>query len=135
MNSQQSDFDRKKIVAYWVETSEEDYNTMSHLYKLKKYEWALFLGHISLEKLLKGLYVQTHKEHAPFTHNLYRLGELIGLEISDEYADWLDVITSFNLNARYDDYEREFAKQCTPAFAKLWIDRIMVLRKWIKNKL
>jgi len=28
--------------------------------------------------------------------------------MTDEYSDWLDEITSFNLNARYDDYKREF---------------------------
>lgn len=116
-------------------TSEEDYNTMLSLYNSKTYGWALFLGHISLEKILKALYVQTHKNHAPFTHNLYRLCELIGVDVTDEYADWLDVITSFNLNARYEDYKREFYKQCTPQFAKLWLNRITVLREWIKNKL
>ncbi len=95
----------------------------------------IFLGHISTEKLLKALYVKRFNKHAPFTHNLYRLGELIGLEMSDEYSDWLDEITSFNLNARYDDYKKEFYKLCTPDYTKSWIDKIIILRTWIKEML
>jgi HEPN domain-containing protein len=53
------------------------------LYNSKSFEWALFLWHISTEKLLKALYVKRLKKHAPFNHNLYRLGELIGLDMSD----------------------------------------------------
>jgi len=64
---------------------------------------------------------------------LYRLGELIGLEMSDEYSDWLDEITSFNLNARYDDYKREFYKLCTPEYTQAWIEKIKAIRTWIKE--
>jgi hypothetical protein len=82
-----------------------------------------------------SLYVKKFKEHAPFTHNLFRLGELIGLDMTDEYSDLLDEITSFNLNARYDDYKREFYKLCTPEYTKEWIDKIKVIRTWIKEML
>ncbi len=135
MGKNQSDINVDKIVKHWIETSDDDFNTMLTLYNSGSYGWALFLGHISTEKLLKALYVKRFKEHAPFTHNLFRLGELIGLDISDEYADWLDEITSFNLNARYDDYKKEFYKHCTHDFTREWIERIKIIRSWIKRML
>lgn len=95
----------------------------------------LFLGHILVEKLLKALYVKLHKKHAPTIHNLYRLAELCEIDLTAEYSDWLDTITSFNINARYDDYKREFYNLCTPAYTESWIDRIKEIRKWIKQKL
>ena len=49
--------------------------------------------------------------------------------------DWLDKITSFNLNARYDDYKREFYSLCSKEFTKEWIDKIKIIRSWIKQKL
>ena len=118
-----------------IDTSDEDYETMLSLYDSKSYGWALFLGHISTEKLLKAYYVKKFKKHAPFIHNLYRLAELIELELSDEYADWLDEITSFNLNTRYNDYKREFYSLCTPEFTNDWIDKINTIRTWIKQML
>jgi len=75
------------------------------------------------------------KKHAPPIHNLYRLAEISEMEISDEYADWFDTITSFNINARYNDFKREFFKQCTREYANLWIGRIKLLKEWISQKL
>lgn len=135
MDTENSFVDKEKIVNHWIETSETDFQTMKTLYESKSYSWALFLGHISVEKLLKAVYVNRFGKHAPFTHNLYRLAEQIEFELSDEHSDWLDEITSFNLNARYDDYKREFYSLCTPDFTKLWIEKIEILREWIKEKL
>ncbi len=135
MNEDNSNFDVDKIVEHWIHTSEDDFKTMLNLYDSKSYSWSLFLGHISTEKLLKAYFVRINKKHAPFTHNLYRLAELNELELTDEYADWLDKITSFNLNARYDDYKREFHSLCTVDFTKEWIEKIQILRLWIKQML
>lgn len=135
MSDNKSNIDVDRIVKHWIETSDDDFNTMVTLYNSKSFSWSLFLGHISTEKLLKALYVKRFREHAPFTHNLYRLGELIGLEMSDEYSDWFDEITSFNLNARYDDYKKEFYKLCTPEYTQAWIEKIKTIRTWIKEML
>ncbi len=126
--------DIEKIANHWEKTSDNDFNTMLTLFKAKDYAWALFLGHISIEKLLKALYVKKYEKHAPFTHNLYRLAELLELDLANKYADWFDEITSFNLNARYDDYKREFYSLCTVEYATKWIENIKILRIWIKQK-
>ena len=125
----------EKIVKHWIETSDDDFNTMLILFRSKSYHWALFMGHIAIEKLLKAYYVKQKGSHAPFTHNLYRLAELGEIEISEEYADWLFKITTFNLNARYDDYKKEFYTMCTIDFAKEWIEKIKILQQWIKQML
>ena len=133
MDNSQLDID--KIVQHWVQTSDDDFNTMLILFRSKSNHWALFMGHIAIEKLLKAYFVKQHNQHAPFTHNLYRLAELGGLEISEEYADWLFKITTFNLNARYDDYKKEFFGLCTVDFTKEWIEKIKILQQWIKQML
>jgi len=105
---------------------------MMVLFKNKSYNWALFLGHISIEKSLKALYIKKKGTHPPFIHNLFRLAELSDLEISEEYADWLDKITAFNLNARYDDFKREFFQICTPEFTNQWIEKIGLIVNRVK---
>ena len=55
--------------------------------------------------------------------------------MTDEYEDWLDAISLFNINARYDDYKHEFHKQCTKDFVRIWKERIEEIREWIKEKL
>ena len=135
MTDNNSNIDVDNIVKHWIDTSDDDFEAMLILYNSKSYGWSLFLGHISTEKLLKALYVKRFKKHAPFTHNLYRLGELIGLEMTDEYSDWLDEITLFNLNARYNDYKKEFYNLCNAEYTKNWIDKIKIIRTWIKEML
>lgn len=135
MSEDAQQIDPTKIASHWIETSEEDFYTMQKLFESNSYTWSLFLGHISVEKLLKACYVKKFGKHAPFTHNLYRLTELCKLELSEELADWLDKITTFNLNARYDDYKREFYQLCTKDYTEEWIEKIKTIREWIKQKL
>lgn len=135
MNDESININVEKIVKHWIDTSEDDFKTMISLYDSKSYNWALFLGHISVEKLLKAYFVRKFKKHAPLTHNLYRLAEQCEIELNNEYSDWFDKITAFNLNARYDDYKREFYALCTAEFTKSWIEKIKLLRSWIKQML
>ncbi len=62
-----------KIIEYWKDSSNQNYITMQNLLKSKDYSWALFIGHLVIEKLLKALYVKKHQKYAIFTHDLLRL--------------------------------------------------------------
>lgn len=124
-----------KIVEYWLISSERDYQTMKNLYNSKDYNWSLFLGHLVIEKVLKALYVKKLQKHPLFTHDLLRLADKIGLTLSKEQEEWLDEITTFNLNARYDNYKQEFFRLCTQKFTLYWIDNIKNLRKWLISQL
>ncbi|MDD3687181.1 MAG: HEPN domain-containing protein [Bacteroidales bacterium] len=135
MHEDLNNIDVDKIVLHWVETSDSDYESMLTLFNARRYNWTLFIGHITIEKLLKAVYVKKKEKHAPFTHNLYRLAELSEISLSSEYSDWLDEITSFNLNARYDDYLKEFYQLSTLEYTEKWVKRIEILREWIKKML
>lgn len=127
--------DIDKIIAYWRNSSEQDHQTMNNLLKSKDYNWALFIGHLVLEKLLKALYVKKHQKHAFFTHDLLRLSKRIELKTSEEQEEWLDEISTFNLNARYDNYKQDFQKLCNEEFTLKWINNIEKLRQWLIRKL
>ncbi len=124
-----------EIIEYWENSSDMDFNTMMNLYKSKDYHWSLFIGHLVLEKLLKALFVRKKKRQPLFTHDLLRLAKKTGINITNEQADMLDTITTFNINARYDDYKQDFYKLCTKKFTEIWIEKIKELRKWIKEQL
>jgi hypothetical protein len=63
------------------------------------------------------------------------LAQKCQIDINEEYADWLDKITTFNINARYDDYKKEFYSMCNAEFTSEWIEKTKVLREWIRQKL
>lgn len=127
--------DIEKTYNYWITTSDKDFETMVHLYNSKDYHWALFIGHIVIERLIKAGVIKKINDHAPFTHDLRRLAKLSQIEFKNEHLVWLDTITTFNLNTRYDSYKQAFYKKCTSDFTSEWISNIKELRKWIKAKL
>ena len=126
---------KDELVKYWVESSDNDFSTMNHLFEKKDYHWSLFIGHLVVEKLLKAYYVQNADAHPPRTHNLLRLAEKSELELSESRKDFLTTVTAFNLRARYDDYKMAFYKTCTLEFTEKWINEIKGFRKWIKKEL
>ena len=50
--------DKVRIIYYWIESSENDFKTMNDLYQTKNNSWALFMGHLVIEKLLKALFIK-----------------------------------------------------------------------------
>jgi HEPN domain-containing protein len=130
-----NNFDINNTINHWISRSDQDYDTMIHLYNSKDYHWSLFIGHLVIERLLKAIVVKNTKSHAPFTHDLRRLAILTDLDFTEDFNRYFDTITTFNLNARYDDYKQDFYKKCTSEYANIWITHIKTLRKWIKTKL
>jgi HEPN domain-containing protein len=127
-------FDKDRVIKHWIDSSDQDYETMVHLFESQDFSWSLFIGHIVIEKLIKASVVESKNDHAPFTHDLSKLAALSNLKFSEEQLDWLDTLTTFNLNARYDSYKSAFYKKCTPEYTREWIEIIIKLRSWIKHR-
>lgn len=109
---------REDVFDYWVESSDNDFKAMHHLFEKGDYSWSLFIGHLVIEKLLKAVYVQKIDISPPFIHDLARLAEKATILLTEDQKDVLDTLTTFNLQTRYDDYQRTFYKKCTRHFAK-----------------
>ena len=122
------------VVGKWLESSDNNYLTLNNMIKSKDYIWALFMGHLVLEKILKAIFVKKLNKHPLFTHDLLLLATRSNLELSEEYIEWLDTITTFNINARYDNYKQDFYKLCTKEFTDTWINRIEILRRWLMTQ-
>ena len=123
------------IIQHWVTMSDNDYDAMMDLYRSKRYNWTLFLGHLVIEKLLKACYVRHNNEHPILSHNLLKLALKSGIVVNDELQLQLDAITAFNMNARYDDVKLSFYKKYTPEYTTYWLNQIQTLRLWIKKLL
>lgn len=127
------EFNREKLIQYWLASSDDDFETMEAMYRARRYNWTLFVGHLMIEKLLKAYYVKVKKDFPPFIHNLMRLAEKAEIELNEENKLFFITVTAFNINARYDDYKMSFQKKCTPEYTAQWIEEIKVKRLWIKK--
>ncbi len=126
---------KDELIKYWIDASDLDLHAMKNLYDSKDYVWCLFLGHIVIEKLLKALAIKNNVESLPKIHDLNKLAIAAGLEIDNTLADLLDVITAFNIEARYPDYKKEFYKKADLEFTHYYQIKISELRLWLIDQL
>jgi len=112
-----------------------DFAAMENLLSNGHYVWALFVGRLVIEKLLKALYVKRVDPQVPRSHNLLAIAEKTGLELNAEQKLFMDEITGFNIRARYPDVKMRFFKKATHAFAEERLIRIKEFRKWLMAKI
>ena len=108
--------DTERIKDYWIVESEYDLKVAWDNFNAKNYSYALFFGHLVIEKILKAIYVDRKKEHAPFIHNLLKLTEISEISIDQAQKDALNEITRFNLESRYPDDKKNFRKRMHRGF-------------------
>ena len=125
----------ENIKSYWMIEADEALNVTDHLFEKKDYSYALFFGHLAVEKILKAFYVDNKKEHAPPIHNLQRIANLSGISLDEDKTEKLILISSFNIEARYPDVKRSFREKCTKEFTLEQIRVIKEIYKWLKAKI
>lgn len=116
--------DKNKLIKYWLETARHDYDTMSSLFKSKRYSDSLFYGHLVLEKVLKALVVKRTGKHPKPIHNLLVLLQDSNIILEKEENEFLAEANKFNIRARYPDYKLGFYKLCTFTYTKPRVERI-----------
>lgn len=94
------------------------------------------MGHLVIEKLLKGLYAKNNPNNpiAPKIHNLILLSQKANLEVPSEIRPKIQTINTFNISSRYDDYKRTFDKKCTDDYTSEQVKNVEEVRKWLKEQ-
>lgn len=111
--------DQQKVIQFWRDSAKHDLETARDLIKLKHYDWALFIYHLAIEKLLKALVVKASIT-PPYTHKLAHLADVAELKLPDDYREWLKEITTFNVEARYNSVKLEFYRKANQNYTQLW---------------
>jgi HEPN domain-containing protein len=125
---------RKQHVDYWLRGASENMKDMRGAIKSKRRAMAMFCGHLSVEKMLKGLCavrdIEVWKEH-----ELMKLAKKSGLNttLSADQRKELATISSFNIQARYDDTKMRFHATCTPQYVVEWSKKITAWYKYLKK--
>jgi HEPN domain-containing protein len=127
---------KEQHIKYWIESAENDLNAATNLLASNNYDWALFLGHLVLEKALKAVYVYNNTELVPpKTHNLIKLKELCGISLEKDHERFLVEANKFHIEARYPSIKQEFYKICTKDYAEKKFKKITEIFQWIKSQM
>lgn len=128
-------FDLDKTIQYWVDGAAYDLATGKSLLKERRFPYALFFGHLALEKILKALVVRSTGEHAPYTHSLLVLASKLDFKIPEPVMDQLAESMEFHIEARYPDEQKAFYEKCTESFTLQKYNEIEKVYQWLIEKL
>ena len=125
----------RQAIKYWLKSSANDWPVAQHLFEKKDYHYALFFGHLTVEKILKALYIDRCGTVPPFTHSLNLLAEKSSLKLTFEQNKLLETITDFNIEARYPGDKFTFWKRCTGAYTKKYLSKIEEMKEWLLSQI
>ena len=110
---------KAQIIKNWLTKAQSDVKTAKDLFNLKHFDWCLFVWHLAIEKALKAKIISLNKD-VIYTHDLRRLASKTDIKFTKDQLEQLDEITSFNIEARYDDYKLSFYKKANKDYAYRW---------------
>ncbi|HZI68360.1 MAG: HEPN domain-containing protein [Ginsengibacter sp.] len=127
---------KEEHVKYWKESADESWESALYLAKGKHFSLCLFALHLTLEKLLKALWIkESVTDTPPYTHDLQKLSEELQLDISPEDFDYLTIVNNWNIRGRYPDYTSRLNKKTTGKYLEVQIAKIDTIKKWLEEKI
>lgn len=128
--------EKTEHIKYWITSSNDDWDSVTALFKSERFIHCLFFAHLSLEKLCKAPWVRDHEENIPpKIHNLVKLLKESQIELVDNDLIFLQEFNDFQLEGRYPDYLFRIKKICTMDYTAELISKVEGIRKCLLKKL
>jgi len=88
-----------------------DLDTARAMFDSGRYLHVLFCCQQAVEKMLKAIIAESTKGLPPRIHQLMRLAEVAGLEVSGERAEFLRELSAYYIQTRYPEEIKDLASQ------------------------
>ena len=124
-------------VEYWLGIADYDLDTAEAMYSTGRWLYVAFMCHQVIEKTLKAYWCATQEDEPPYIHNHKRLADGCGLysKMSIEQKDFLNTVTTYNIEARYPESKDALARKLDRETCRFIIDNTKTLQTWIKEQL
>lgn len=119
----------------WFKQAAYDLGTADAMFNSRRYMYAVFMCHLSIEKALKGLYTQELKAVPPKTHNLVFLVEKIKVELPGDLYDFVFTLNGISVPTRYPDDLQRLLKDYSKPKTKKVLEKSREVLKWLTRKL
>ena len=126
-----------KTIQNWASLAEYDLVTAKAMLKSGRYVYVAFTCQQAIEKILKAVYVKRKNGTPPYTHNLTKLADDIGVlsELSDQHHKMLETLNLYYIQSRYAEHIERLASELSKTSARLILSETGKLYAWLKNLL
>ena len=119
----------------WLKQSDYDIDTAVYMHEGGRHIYAVFMCHLAIEKALKRLFYETHREIPPKTHNLIYLLNKIGIKPPSKPGKFIVKLSEASIPIRYPENLSKLQKTYTEeVVGEILADGKDVIL-WIKEKL
>lgn len=127
---------KEEYITFWLNQSDEDWQTALYLKEGKKNLMLLFMLHLVIEKILKAQWIKDNEDNIPpRTHNLQFIAQQTKLKFEEKDYAYLAVISSWNIQSRYPDYKLKAYKIATDDYCNMAILKTEKIRKWMLEQM
>jgi len=118
----------------WFNQAEYDINTAEYMFNGGRYFYAIFMGHLSLEKALKGLYQKKLSTMPPKTHNLLYLLAKVDIKPPEELGKFIVKLNEASVATRYPEELQNLERDFTAPIVKDLLAKTKEALAWIKTQ-
>lgn len=123
----------KSAIDNWIASADYDLKTASNLFKSGRYIYVVFMCHLSIEKTLKAIVCKRCKELPPYTHNLNKLIEFVGISMDKTHQEFINKISLQSVPTRYPEDFAKLSRQFDRKIAKEHLTKTKEVVKWLKQ--
>ena len=127
--------EKNEKIKYWTEIALDDLDSAEIMLEKKKFLQSGFYCHQSVEKILKGYFLNIKQEEPPYTHNLIKLSRESGIDeqLSKDQKNIINILMPLNIEARYPDEKLAILKTLDSHKSKEIYNGTADLIKWIQK--
>ncbi len=118
----------------WLLQADYDMETADAMFDKGRYIYTVFMCHLSIEKVLKGLYQRRLNELPPKVHNLTYLAEKTGISLPGNLNDHMVYLNRLSIPTRYPEDLRKVQKALSKEKSFEILEQSRKVLQWIKTQ-
>lgn len=123
----------KKTTKNWILSADYDLKTAESLLKARRKIYVIFLCHLAIEKILKGIISEKQAKLPPYTHNLVYLLGLAELILPKKLNEFVELINDKSVPMRYPENVISLEKQFSMNLARDYLKKTKEVLRWLKQ--
>jgi len=119
----------------WIERAQYDYDTALAMLETGRWIYVLFCCQQSVEKSIKAFISARTGELPPRIHNLVRLADEAGLELTPELHRFLGELSAYYIQSRYPEDSLDLSGMVDHGLAEETVQQTAKVNQWLRSML
>jgi HEPN domain-containing protein len=124
-----------KLPEEWLKQSEYDFETAKAMFKTGRYIYTIFMCHLCIEKVLKGIYANVLKKDPPKIHDLIYLVEKCELVLPEKLGEFVENLNELSVPTRYPETLEILLSQFKKEKTEIVLKQTKGLLTWLKKNI